>query len=606
MTLAQTKEPVKVIDMESNATRIVKHPTTGTPIVFTPQKILGFNPETREINWSMKRSGYQTLSEIDPESSTTDYLPYASTPYSLISSSLVNVVTGDILLNKESEEIRQSFSHFVFPEKELLLLELGVKGKIKLYGIDIFESKLLWGVELTEMSGLKQKMNVDEKAEDRIIKPQFTPSGNLLYQRGKDLVCIDMEAGKLLWKHEYNPGFIQYEDDNNVMLVANKQKGFSLSMIEKFGRILHCINPVTGESYWKETPEFDGNIQELIPFDGGILVVHDRGANIFDMQNGAGKGRWKKDYELKGIRKAEITDEGLSFSTKKEQYLVDPSTGADKWKKPKKLERTYDWSNVGVRGKDWYEGKVSYQDNEVIYTKDDQKVSIGSAREKRSDERGQIVTLRRIYNDKGKLTGYSVELLDAKEMTTTGISLRPSRLPINQASFVGENRIFLNSDQSFRLLEYKDGDLTLVAAENYKEPGAGTKRLGKFLLGTAYIAGGTAMAIGGADDVILSNDSKAYDSYTTRLSTYSAAGDMTAAALARKDKSQSTKSYAYFFTKDKESKEKDLVLKKIEKESGEEVEQFKFTDKTPVYKVDEENNLLYYSTDKQLRIFELN
>ena len=60
--------------------------------------------------------------------------------------------------------------------------------------------------------------------------------------------------------------------------------------------------------------------------------------------------------------------------------------------------------------------------------------------------------------------------------------------------------------------------------------------------------------------------------------------------------------YAFFFARDgKEG----ATLFKVEKNSGKEVNKFRFDDLTPLYEIDYVNNRLYYQAKKKFMVFKL-
>ena len=60
--------------------------------------------------------------------------------------------------------------------------------------------------------------------------------------------------------------------------------------------------------------------------------------------------------------------------------------------------------------------------------------------------------------------------------------------------------------------------------------------------------------------------------------------------------------FGYFFARNDDG---DLVLFKVDKNTGEEVKQYPFSDTKPVYEVDSASGQLYYAVDDQMKIFAL-
>ena len=83
-----------------------------------------------------------------------------------------------------------------------------------------------------------------------------------------------------------------------------------------------------------------------------------------------------------------------------------------------------------------------------------------------------------------------------------------------------------------------------------------------------------------------------------------AGSDLASAATKRRAVGQLHAEHAYFFSR---NKDKELVLYKVEKRSGETVKEFLFSSKEtmPIYKVDNFNKKIYYIEKSQLQIFNL-
>ena len=68
----------------------------------------------------------------------------------------------------------------------------------------------------------------------------------------------------------------------------------------------------------------DGNVQFVMPYEDGYIVVHDEGFNIFDYSPGKqAEGRWKKDYGEKNIKDIVVQEDGLMVYFKNRRMLVD-------------------------------------------------------------------------------------------------------------------------------------------------------------------------------------------------------------------------------------------------------------------------------------------
>lgn len=601
---AQTIEPVAELEIGSNVTGFQVHPTTGAQVVLTPKEILGLNPYSKEIMWRVNRSGMQAIADADTESSSDDFQPYLNTPYMFASKNIINSITGDVLVSEEKDGLKRSRGYYIMPEQEIVLVETINEKKIMLNAIGAFDSKLKWQAPIQEISGLGAGLSGNSGSEtDTKIKPQLTEANQLIYQVKKDLVSINPDNGNVNWQEKVDPGYIFMNDDASKLIVAEKKGGFGLglSAVEKFGKTIYSIDAAQGKSIWKKGVKLDGNVQFIIPHDGGVIVIHDEGANIYDYDDEKGEGRWKKDYKEKNIRRMEVEKAGLMFYTKNKRMLVDAKTGEEVWKKAEKLDKEPRVMRMGAVPQEKPEYVIA--DNSAIFEIKGKTVTIPANRYHMSEDKSHFLGVQYIYDEKGNFEYYALRVLDRASGKISFGKVDPKRNKgIKSFDFLEDDKLFVMTDKQFWLFKHGGEKMDLVKEEFYFEPGSLGRGLGRIALGAAT----TAVAVGGAvnatEQAIVSGDGSSIDRYNERMDTYGGTLDAANTAAARKDKSARTKQYAYFFSK---NDDKDLVLFQVLKSTGESVGEYKFSDKTPKYKVDEENGYLYYGVDKKLQIFNL-
>ena len=612
LLFGQATKPSHEMTMNGKVASFVMHESTGMPIIFTGKEIMGLNPTTKEVLWKVPRSTMNAIAEVDPSTAPDDYFEYHNTPYAFVAKHIINVATGEIIIDDEKDNLKKSKGYYILPDIETTLIETVVGSDIMLYGIGSFDSKVKWSTKIGSISALNTLNTTNSGSEQNTkIKPQLTKAGQLLYQSKKNLISIQPETGKINWEEKLNPGYLYMNDEATKLIVVEKKGGLglpSLSAVEKFGKVIYSIDAVAGKSVWKKGVKMDGNVQFIRPFDGGVMVVHDEGLNIFDFDNAKGEGRWKKDYKEKGIRDVKTTDKGIVVYTKKTKMLVDPKKGEKVWKKAEKLEKVPNQYNMAYNNRKT-SGKAyaMWQGGDYVVVKNGKKAELRADEVFTGGSDDYIGSIEYVYktDSDGRRTfsKYNLRILDLESMKIHATSFVPKSAlkSLSQTQIYGD-QCFVSTDRHFYLYNISNDGLEQVANKYYKEPGAFGKGLGRITMGLA----GAALVVGsagkGVTSPFLSNNSSSGGKYMDQMENYAAASNAANDLAARKDKSTVTDQFAYFFTK---NDAKELVLVKVDKLNGEEVKEFKFTDKSPAYMVDERNDLLYYGVGDQLKVFNL-
>lgn len=607
--------PVAELSLQGGARSINIHEFTGIPIVKTDEAYTAINPISHEKLWTMDRKqGAGTLESVGSE--VADYADILSTAFAYVNGSIVNVLTGDVLVDGAADEIKGFSTFYIVPDAELVLVELQAKGAIRLYGLDPFAMEKKWGMQLREQSGLGQAVGSLESdgPGPYVIPPLLTAAGNLLYHNDKFLASIDLSNGNLQWNNKLNPGYIFQNDDATKLLVAEKRGGLGGAMTNaggaaptKFSKTLYLLDAETGESLWsKGDTKMDGNIQFVMPYDGGYIVVHDEGFNIYDYTPGKqAEGRWKKDYGVKDIKKIVPQTDGLMVYFKNRRMLVDPATGDDVWKKDEKLERE---PSAFVMGRQRATTQVG--DNRFYIFGDAMYVAINGNLDAypfdayHYDEESKVLVITDFDEENeatAKIgpwthTAWAFDLQNGtKKRTTYGI-----RKPVQGVDKV-ENGYFFYNDRGYALLNFDGSSWEKVKWEFYPDPSRGERFLKGVVSYTALAAAQTRNGINGLGAAV-TNDESSFERYEARQSALEDAEGVVGEMVKHRRIGRVEEEFAYFFAR---NDDKDLVLFKVDKDNGEEVKQYPFADTKPVYEVDSASRQLYYAVDDQLKIFAL-
>lgn len=609
--------PIAQLTVQGGGKAIFIHDFTGIPIVQTNETYTAINPIDHTQLWAVDRNKTTAALESVGGEGTDDYVDFFNTPFAFFNGSILNVLTGQVLVDGEKEEIKSFSTFYIIPAAELVLVELYAKGKIRLYGLDPFTSEMKWGVDLREMSGLGQVVASAETsgAAPYVIPPLLTANGDLLYHNDKYLASVDLKSGQLKWNNKLDPGYIFQNDDATKLLVAEKRGGLGGMMTlptdggapNKFSKTLYLLDADTGESLWsKGDSKMDGNIEFIMPYDDGYIVVHDAGFNIFDYTPGkSAEGRWKKDYAEKDVRDIVVEDEGLMVYFKNRRVLIDPATGEDIWKKAEKLDKEPSaylmaWRSRRTQVGDHYfytqggniyvnagKGTSSYPYDAYDYDADSKLLVITNYDETNgaSIKVGPWTHSARAINME---TG-------ANKRTTYGI-----RKEVESVDKVANGYFFYN-DRGFALLNFDGNDWSEVTWKYYPDPSRGERFLKGAVMSVALAGAQVRNGLGGSSAVI-SNDDAAIGRYEARQSALDSGNDVANEMVKRRRVGRVENDFGYFFAGNDDNQ---LVLFKVDKNTGEEVKQYPFDDNQPVYEIDSAYGQLYYLVDDQLKIFAL-
>jgi hypothetical protein len=614
---AQVVEPIAQTDVDANGKSIFIHTTTGIPVLQTMKQYIGLSPKDGTVLWSVDRNGGTALAEATSEDGATrDFDEIPNTPLVFASGTLINVVNGNVIFDGGERDLRILRTYYILPEKDLMMLEIGGKGAIYLYGINPFESRKEWDVQLRESSGFSQ-MNSESSADfgDRDLKPQLNAAGDLIYPNGKFLALIDMGSGELKWNEKINAGYLFTNKDGTRMVVAEKRGGLGGLMDvsgtgggpRKFGKKLHLIDTETGQSVWKKEKKLDGNVLYVTPYDEGFLVVHDEGMNIFSYTDAKGEGRWKKGYKEKGVVNVEFEDDGLMVYFKNKRMLVDPVSGDDKWKKAEKLEREPKGFLWGVATQGPELKRVGNHD--VMFFNGYFEVGEGIRSERHNyqwilPEEDRIAYVNAVPTE-GTRIGRPQYVISMVDLTGEKPVVKRKMFPIKKglAAFDKvENGYFLYNDRGYVLMDYDaDKGFDQARDEWYPDPTATLRTL----TGIATAVGGTAYAGAQTSNMLLpqGDNGTTLQQYNNRMDAMNSAGDVGMGyATNRQVTGRVDDDFAFFFARDgKEG----LTLFKVDKNTGDEVSKFRFDDKTPLYEIDYRSNRLYYAANGKFKIYEL-
>ena len=549
----------------------------------------------------------------DASEEMPDYFELPSSLLAYVGTSVINVVTGKVVIDGEGEQIRGLSSFYLFPELELLTIKLFTKGGYKIYGINPLKSELKWSAQLDEASGLGQTLAEANSSMDQLkqtIQPFISANGNLVMKHRKTLVSLDPNNGKLNWTVKADAGQLLFSQGNKYIVYAENRGGIgaamgmatSLSTEVKLSKKVNVIDASSGKSVWKKEAKMDGQVRFMKQYDGGFMVIHDEGMNIFDFNVPKGEGRWKKDLNQKGIYDVVLEEGGLMVYFKRKRQLFDPIDGKEMWKKAEKLD--YDVEPYSISEK-----AIDENDDKISITQADTYIRVTDQTNKRSarlnadffldDAASKKVVAVGIANRESTTIGapqYTVSILDLNSFKVANefVSQKRGFYAIDKVA----SGYFIYGDRGFQLLTDNDGKIEILKKEHFPMPGSFTKGLTRLGIGVA----GTALVTKSTANFVVKRDVGSYDSYQRKMNTIDDLGAAGINYYVPEEVSNIDNKYAYFFARDEG---KELTLFQIEKNSGTEKARYVFDDKSPIYSVDYLNGKLYYMNGTTLKIYDL-
>lgn len=313
---------------------------TGIPVIARQYSFVGLDKMSGDSLWSIERGTLAGLGQktSDNYDEAEDYVDIEFSPFVFIRGQLVDVRNGDMII-KADEEIKSFRGTRFIADQNLLLMELGGKDQVHLYGFDPQTAERKFKVDLRKTSGLAQSLAGNSAAAERYPDPIFDPQGRMLYFHKNYLSLIDVQGGKMMWNQKMDAKSVFWNESGDKLVVLEENKGLSLA---DYSKTVQLLEYPSGNLIWEKGRKMDGPVRFVQFYDGGFIVAHNDGFNIFDFDPNS-EGRWKKDYKQGGIREIKVEDNGLMVYFRSKRILIDPVSGDEMMKKPEKVERA-PWS----------------------------------------------------------------------------------------------------------------------------------------------------------------------------------------------------------------------------------------------------------------------
>jgi len=604
--------------VEGTAKSIYFHPFTQTPIVETSSSYYGVNTIDKSVVWSIKKSEKmaalqtaRTASALTGSDDMTkgmelqEYFDIPYTQFASISSNLVDVSTGKIVLGEGSNPYTSYLGSDLIPELNLLLVKVkDVDGSQKVHAIDIATSQVVWSTKLADASMAKDAMKLFSKANGLdaftvdLFKPAATAAGDIIYNNSGKLALLNGKTGAITWENDCNPGTFFLNKSQNTIIVIDKPSTasnmMSLSGPKPFGKKVIAVDAVTGKNLWSEPIVLDGvyKMHKLCGQNQVVLAYKD-GLNSYDITTG--KKVWKKDFEVNNLKTMELVADGLELQYANKMIAVDLTTGKKAWKKPVELEDVDENAESGAYTKEYKNTRVIISPRALnVYEKasGDRKWGFLFSENDRlsfDDANGKIVIIgnKRIHildpdNQDKRPKAVDLKIKNPKEIS--GCEFK------EDGYFVFGQKEFIFIKRDGQIVEHKVYEQ--LVGDRLKKAGLLTASIASGIMG---IHGEVSVNGGPSHDVGVFVDPET-------------AKQFAAASIAQEEMRQSIKAndkkrravrtdntFAYFTKGDVANNTVTITLVIVEKKSGKEVKSVNFSsNRDVVYEIDSNNGMLYF------------
>ncbi|WP_457616357.1 outer membrane protein assembly factor BamB family protein [Lutibacter sp.] len=565
---------------------------TGTLLASTGEALVGIRPNTTSPSFKLDR-----LKKIKEEN--LEFVP--GTPYLIIKPKgmmthtvVIDIIKGKIVFDSKAEKWQNGVTsrHFISPEMKFV-----VNGMHKEKGLGQYKG----GVGLYDMLDGKLIRIFERKAGNPMSGKPDIMGDNIIIPGIKNITCYSINSGAIKWTANVKNAtqIITNEETNEIY--AFRSKGTNT--------VVYKVNADNGNLLWSEGNKINGVIARINFTEHGLALVTNivnsgqkgfvgkiankvKGSGqskvyLLDLKTGADK--WKKSPKTKGIiSHFYIEDDGILFAVATGGINKVGFDGTPLWKKPLK-------TGPGIQIMARVDKGILYisqTDTDIIDMKTGKSVFGKALKYKNSkavcstfdeDRNRFLVSCKSgIYEIDGSNGEYNLIAKDSKFEGKED----PSSIQIRQGG------ILLSSSQNLTMLDFQ-GDTKWHVY--HKAPGIST--FGKVFMAalavssmamanaSAYQAGANRAALG------------SYHSETRRMESYQEGfGNIASASFKELNKrfkaTKATENSAFILTKLNNG----VGLVKVDKDTGETVDEILLKDKKPMYEVDDIEGVLYFKS----------
>lgn len=559
---------------------------SGTLLASTGEALAGIRPDSGEVSFKLER-----LKRVKEEH--LEFVP--NTPYVIIKprgmfmhTVVVDVVKGKIVFDSKAEDWQNGVTsrYFLYPEMMFVVNGMHKEGGLGKYKM---------GVGMYDLTTGKLVKIYERKASNPMAGEPDIIGNNIVIPGLKNVECYDINSGAIKWTSEVKNATNIVTNEVSKEVYAFRSKGDNT--------VVYKINSDNGSVLWPEGNKIKGVISRLEFTEHGLAIVTNilsGGSKLASKLKGSGTSKvylldlnsgadlWDKSPKTKGIiNHFYVEEDGIIFGVSDGGINKIAFDGTPRWKKPLKTGPGIQIMATVPKGLLY----ISQTDTDIIDMASGESVFGKAIKYKRSAavastydatrDRFLITCKDGVYEVNGNTGEYNLLVggtkFEGKE-DPTGIQVR-------------NDGILLTASQNLEMLDFQGASKW----HTYKRA-PGKSAFGAALMGALTAASMTMGAAHSARAGYMKGAGvPAYHSAVQReenaADMYAAIADASFKEMMKRFKAtKATANSSFILTK----VDGGVALAKVDKDSGETMNEIVIKDKNPLYEVDDIAGFLYF------------
>jgi len=559
---------------------------SGTLLASTGEALAGIRPNSSEVSFKFER-----LKRVKEEH--LEFVP--NTPYLIVKprgmfmhTVVIDVVKGKIVFDSKAENWKNGVTsrHFLGPEMMFV-----VNGTHKEEG----QGQYTGGVGLYDLKTGKLVKIFERKPSNPMTGVPDIMGDNIVIPGLKNVECYSISSGAVKWTAEVKNATSILTNEESKEVYAFRSKGDNT--------VVYKINADSGASLWPEGNKIKGVISIVEFTNKGLAIVTNilkGGSKLMSKLKGSGTSKvylldlnsgadlWDKSPKTKGIiNHFYIEDDGILFGVSDGGINKIAFDGTPRWKRPLKTGPGIQIMATVTKGLLY----ISETDTDLIDMETGESVFGKAIKYKRSAAVVSTIDTTRdrflisckdgVYEVDGNNGEYNLISSSTKfegKEDPTSIQVR-------------DTGVLLTSSQNLEMLEFSGDSKWHVYHRAPGKSAFGAALMGaitaaSFTMGAAHSARAGYMQGAGVPSYhsAVQREQDAADSY-------GAIADASFQEMMKRFKSsKATANSAFILTK----VDGGVALVKVDKDSGETINEIVIEDKNPMYEVDDIEGFLYF------------
>ena len=579
---------------------------TGTVLASTGEALVGIKPNTNEFLFK-----FESLKRVKEE----NLEPIPGTPYLIVVPkgmlnqghiSVVDLVKGKIVFDSKKEDWQGGVGsrHIIQPNMMLV-----VNGMHKEEGLGQYKQ----GVGLYDLKTGELVRIFERKASNPMVGRPGIMGDNIIIPGVKNIECYSISSGATKWTSDVKNATSILSNEETKEVYAFRTKGSNT--------VVYKVDADSGNSIWLEGNKLKGVINNVKFTDHGLAIVTNvlssgkkglvgkiankaKGSGtskvyLLDFKNG--QDLWDKSPKTKGIiNHFYIENDGIIFGVASGGINKLAFDGTPVWKKPHKTGPAIQVLATVPKGLLY----ISETDTDILDINTGESVFGKALKYKRSKavtstydsnrDRFLLSCKDGVYEIDGNNGEYNLINSDIKfdgKEVPTGIQVR-------------DNGILLTSSQNLAMIGFQGENKWNVYHRAPGKSAVGAIFMGALALAATAVTVSESASAGYMKGSGVPSYNSTVRQHETNADNAAVIGDAAFKELTKRFKAtKATENASFILTK----VDGGVGLVKIDKDSGETLDEILIKDKNPMYEVDDIEGLLYFkSKGNTINAYKLN